>query len=225
MLPMNDEPLIERHRQHYEDDRDVFEILPWLDALPLPKRVISLGSNDEPLAEVFARRGCHSVGFDLRPYNRTSYPVFGCDVPTYEHRIEDWIADYPSPPPGIEVGEFDLVLAISSVEHFGLAEFGGRQSPSGDAEAIVLAHDALRVGGHCIITVPVGATWHECPHWRRYTVDTLDRLIGRFKEVDRKYFWTAHEGLQRKDSPEEALNYYVESADLTVGLLLRKEAA
>lgn len=226
-MRLSDAPIIADHLKTYPEDRDVAEILPWLDRYrridPSRIRVLSVGCNDDPLAEMFARFGVDTVGVDLRQFNETSYPI-AADYPMYQHRVLDWLGEWPELPAGIEAGAFDVALAVSSVEHFGLAEFGGAQCSDGDARAMQLIRKALRVGGQCILVVPFGCEHYECPNWRRYTRETIKPLLEGFALFDRRYFWTAAKGLARTDDPALAVDYYNESADLSAAFLLSKEA-
>ena len=176
---------------------------------------VSVGCNDDPFANAFGVLGASSHGYDLRPYNVTDYPVLRASA-AYTHHLEDWLST-PLP-----VAFFDVAVSLSAVEHFGLSEFGGEQHDEGDRVAMELIYATLKPGGFALITVPFGAVWHSCPHWRRYREEDLQRrIIGRFQEVERAFWWTSVCVAQPEPTPED-LATYDSSADLSVGLLLRK---
>lgn len=176
---------------------------------------VSVGCNDDPFANAFALLGAVCFGYDLRAYNDTNYPVLR-EEPLYHHLQQDWLTS------AIPVSRFDIAVSLSAVEHFGLSEFGGEQHDEGDRIAMEVMYNVLKPGGYALITVPYGSTWHECPHWRRYREEDLRRrIIGRFEEVERAYWWTSI-AVNEPGPTVEDLRTYSSSADLSVGLLLRK---
>jgi len=84
-------------------------------------------------------------------------------------------------------GVFDLVTAISAVEHIGLGHYGDSQDGEGDAKAIREIRRILKPGGLFILTVPFGRKM-TTPFFRVYDEAGISRLVQGFQILDAQYF-------------------------------------
>lgn len=102
--------------------------------------------------------GWHIQGLDCRP----SAAGHVGDVLTY---------DYPPE-------TFDLIVAISAVEHIGLGAYGDPVVPDGDVIAMQRAVSWLKPGGYLYFDVPIRPEHEDTPQFRAYSDVTFrQRLI------------------------------------------------
>lgn len=177
------------------------------------KSALVVGCNEDPFANTLGTIGCRTKGIDLRPYNGGDISNGYAGEPLYEHIHADILTH--------EIKDtFDLIVSISVVEHIGLGYYGGKVTPEGDIDAMENISKLLSPTGVCYITVPIGGSWKETAHWRRYTLDSISRLTKHFTEIERKYFQTSYLGWDEVD--EEAVKNYHDSTDISVLLKLGK---
>jgi len=141
--------------------------------VPMGSRVLDFGGTGSPIAIHIASLGHHVTIFDLRPY--------GFDHPNVHEAIGDFLtAD-------VDESSFDVALAISAVEHAGLAAYGEGEFGKGDRLVMEKILHSLRPGGRLILTVPFGrpgrTSWY-----RVYDRESLARLVEGFKIVVDEYF-------------------------------------
>jgi len=139
-------------------------------------KVLVVGCHDEPTSLMMAEAGFQVTGLDLRPWDRKLPPcnfrfIQGdlCELPA------DLVCEF--------TGAFDVFVALSAIEHCGLAAYQGDVfNRYYDVIAMRRAWEFLRPGGRAFITVPFGSHYLEIlPHWRVYDFPSArDRLVQQF---------------------------------------------
>jgi hypothetical protein len=76
---------------------------------------------------------------------------------------------------------FDVAVSISTIEHIGLGAYNTPIFIDGDLMAIKILHDALKVGGAIIFTLPYG-TPGQTSFRRVYDYERLIKLLNDFRE-------------------------------------------
>ena len=100
--------------------------------------------------------------------------------------FREWCRGEPRPPRG----GFDLVIACSSIEHFGLAgRYGATADDDADLKAARKIHSLLAPSGRLLLTIPVGMDAVHVPWHRVYGSERLPQLIEGFTIVEAR-FWT-----------------------------------
>ena len=121
--------------------------------------VLEVGGQDAPIASILAKSGFAVTGVDLRESDQQL---------NYLHIKGDFckIASKMLR----SGGEFDAVIACSSLEHFGLNTYKeGVFNSLYDAIAVRYVYDLLKPGGNFYVTVPFGGKYKEMgTHWRVY---------------------------------------------------------
>jgi len=88
------------------------------------------------------------------------------------------------------VPEFDIIIACSSLEHFGLAgRYGALPDADADLKAMTKVGALLSRQGEALVTVPVGCDTVHSPWHRVYGKERLPRLLNGFA-IKRSCFWT-----------------------------------
>lgn len=167
--------------------------LPWvlrtLAAFP-GSRVLDFGCSNSPLSLEMAAMGHKVVGADLRPYGYTH--------PNFELIQGDFLR-IPTPEK-----YFDVVVAVSAVEHVGLdGVYGGPTHESGDRAIVRKFLEVLKPGGALLLTVPFGLAG-ENPGYRVYDALGLAALLVGF-EVREKLFFLGERQLEWIEVPESRL--------------------
>lgn len=135
-------------------------------------RVLEVGSQHSPIASMLSEMGFSVVGVDLRDSDQER---------NYLHIKSDFCKmprDFYT-----NIGQFDIAISISAIEHFGLNTYGeGPYRRYYDVVAMRKIYDFLRPGGVCYITVPFGGKYVENnPHWRVYDYASfLERIVQDF---------------------------------------------
>jgi len=84
--------------------------------------------------------------------------------------------------------QFDAVIAVSALEHIGLAAYKEKQNPNHtDAKAVEIFHEILKPNGQLIITVPAGLK-DEHHFFRIYDDDSLVQLLNKFSIEKKEYY-------------------------------------
>jgi SAM-dependent methyltransferase len=167
--------------------------LPWvlqkLAAFP-GSRVLDFGCSNSPLSLEMAALGHKVVGADLRPYGYTH--------PNFELIQGDFLR-IPAPEKA-----FDVVVAVSAVEHVGLGGvYGGPAQESGDRIIVRKFLEVLKPGGVLLLTVPFGLAG-ENPGYRVYDSASLARLLEGYEVRERRFFLGERQ-LSWIEVPEERL--------------------
>lgn len=180
------------------------------------KRVLVVGCLEEPMANAMAELGADVTGYDLRPYDKGDISN-GYETCLYKHVIGD------AKKMTFE-GEFDLAVSVSVIEHSGLGYYGDEHDGDADIGVCQAIYKALKPGGLFLVTVPVGGSYKQTNHWRRYTKELLkERIVGNFKILKESYFWTGYAAPQGHATPEDIQNYH-KHADISAFLVLQKLA-
>lgn len=196
-------------------DQDVVRVASALNDYDFTgKKVLVVGCNEDPFANLFAELGADVTGLDLRGYSNTELDT-GWPEPLYKHIVGDAVTHNFTE-------KYDLCVTVSVVEHIGLGwiQYGGVVDEDGDIKAMKNIHTALKDDGFILVTVPIGGSWKVTPHWRRYTKETLPRLIGGGKVLDSVCFATSYLGAENCDDKE--VSEYHDSADISVLLKIGK---
>jgi SAM-dependent methyltransferase len=119
---------------------------------PFRGRVLDVGYLESEGIFQVASLGFDTWGIDIRP-PAVAFPGV--------HFIQGDVIQYP-----FEPHSFDVVTAISTVEHIGLHAYGNVEAdPQGDLHALQAVQHALKPSGRLILTVPFGklgmAEWYR----------------------------------------------------------------
>jgi len=140
---------------------------------PQGSRILEVGAHDAPTASMLSKCGFKVTGIDLRECDQEQ---------NYEHIIGDF-CQMPESFVKENLGKFDSIISVSSIEHFGLGTYKeGNYRSHLDFVAMRKIYDYLRVSGTCYISVPFGGKFVElAPHWRVYDFANLkERIIQDF---------------------------------------------
>ena len=138
------------------------------------KRILDVGCTESYLAIQLASLGFSVYGIDVRDY-RLSHPNF--------HFVRDDISSTPFPDE-----YFDVVLAISSIEHIGFGHYKDPLHDHGDVGAIKEIYRVLEKGGTFIMSVPFASTATKT--WERvYDEESLTELLTDFT-IEKMTYWT-----------------------------------
>ena len=124
--------------------------------------VLDVGCSESLVPLEFASLGYSVTGIDLR-----EYPLQHPNLQTFATPLEDWETD----------ATFDVVVCLSSIEHFGLGQYGEEAADDRlDHEAMRILRDRIEPDGLLVLTIPFGET-EETPVQRMYDRDDLDALL------------------------------------------------
>jgi SAM-dependent methyltransferase len=150
--------------------------IPWVFqnlGLPPGARILDFGCSQSPIALHLASLGYHVVGVDLRPYDFTH--------PNLRVLQGDFLES------GFAEGEFDAVVAISAIEHTGLAAYGELPRERADHRIVAEFSRVLRGGGRLLLTVPYGRQG-QTSWYRVYDCETLAALLAPFMITKIDYY-------------------------------------
>jgi SAM-dependent methyltransferase len=82
---------------------------------------------------------------------------------------------------------FDVVIAVSTVEHIGLGRYGDKKDNEGDKETLKEIRRITKSNGTLLITVPFGRQC-DTPEYRVYDIARLHSLLQGFKIMKTDYF-------------------------------------
>ena len=195
-------------------DNDIRQIVRVLDRiLDRKKSILIIGCLEEPLANVLAELGHNVTGVDLREYNKGDV-YLGPDTPLYKHLTGDFL--------DIQFEEkFDLIISVSVIEHSGLGYYKDKLDEDADIKIGRKAYDLLEKQGSFLITVPIGGQDYKTSHWRLYTLESINRIIGKFKVVLQEYWATSYLGNYK--ATEENVRQNLDNADISILLEMKKK--
>ncbi len=108
-----------------------------------------------------------SLGYDVTGIDLREYPLEHPNLTTLATPLEDWDTD----------ATFDVVVCLSSIEHFGLGTYGEAVADDRlDHAAMKSLLERVAPKGLLVMTIPYGET-DETPVQRMYTRDDIDRLL------------------------------------------------
>ena len=153
-------------------------------------RILDVGCCHSSLSIELASLGYEVWGVDINPYrfsHRNFRFVLGdvCAVSLPEEH-------------------YDRIIAVSSVEHFGLEVYGGRCDAEKDRISIRRMHRLLKPGGKILVTVPFGVR-NITPEFRVYDSPALHELMSPFRIEERSVFTRSGEGFWTPSRGDEAL--------------------
>jgi hypothetical protein len=151
----------------------------WRFDLPEGARVLELGCCESVWANTLlaTRPDVQIMGIDVRPC--PGYPG------TFVHGDAATMLRLPQP-------KFDAVVAIGSLEHFGLgyADYGDPVNPKADEVALSDAVEVVTTGGLVYYDVPwTPRTEFQTDHYRVYSDATLDGRLSPSVCVERARGW------------------------------------
>jgi len=138
------------------------------------------------------------------------YTVYGLDIRPYPHRHENFLFvqsdlyEWNSPV------LFDIITAVSSIEHFGLGYYGDKAISDGDYRAIEKLKSLIKPHGQLILSVPFGARSVTESH-RVYDLNQLQKLFADFTWIDSRFFrhhnhcWVPCDAEDLKNVPSDTI--------------------
>ena len=140
--------------------------------VPGGARILDVGCSESTLSIELASNGYQVTGIDVRPYP-LQHPGF--------QFVQADICDSP-----LESASYDVVIALSTIEHLGLGWYGDSQDESSDHVAMQQIHRLLKPGGLLLMTVPYGQR-ATTPVHRIYDSESLHRLLEKFEIQNAEY--------------------------------------
>jgi len=137
-------------------------------------KILDIGCCESNLAKTLAELGFDVIGIDINYCDICPARLLQANILETE----------------FEPNSFDIILAISTVEHIGLSCYGQKvQDNNGDIITMQKIYRWLKPNGIAIITVPYGKPHH--PPWfeRVYNKDTLFEHIVQNFEIVRLEVW------------------------------------
>jgi SAM-dependent methyltransferase len=149
---------------------------PWvLRNLPSEGKILDVGSTGSQLPVMLACLGYHVWTIDVRDYE---YAVLSDNL----HSV---VGDIRRT--GFPNDFFDVVIAVSTIEHVGLGRYGDPVDAEGDRNAIKETRRIMANDGILLITVPFGKRSTTSLH-RVYDENALLSLLKGFKIQNIEYF-------------------------------------
>lgn len=174
--------------------------------LPADGRVLDVGCAGSDLPVVLACFGFEVVGIDGRPYQLSDPPF---------RFVRSDIRRTP-----FADGAFDVVTAVSTIEHIGLSgRYGSDEDATGDRRAMEEISRVTKSGGRIVLTVPYGQPAIFRPWHRVYGAEQLKGLIKGLEVVKASFFVPDERGLYRKVDQGRASSFLA-SAQMKRGRFL-----
>lgn len=137
-------------------------------------RILDVGCHGSYLLTELASLGHEVYGIDIR-----QYPVQYPNVKFVKGNICE--TKFPN-------GFFDMITAVSTIEHIGIKEqYGDVEDPEGDKKAVKEMTRIVKPDGKILITVPYGKSDTETPY-RIYTELSLKDLLSGLEIENIEYF-------------------------------------
>jgi len=176
------------------------------------KKALDVGCGESPIIPAMLALGYEVVGVDLG--DRLASVMAGFTLVRGDFNQLDLGSN------------FDVVIACSSIEHFGLSgRYGSAEDPSGDLKAAqkILRH--LAPGGLLFLTIPVGHDAVHMPWHRVYGKQRLPQLLEGFEVVHQRFLCKEPWGPWREVRQDVALDCPAEIRRYALGQwILRKPA-
>jgi len=155
--------------------------------IPLNARLLEVGSAENDWLTPFkaARPDVHLTGTDQRQMTgkKGPSPRPGAD----ELVLGDLLNASLFPP-----ASFDVVIAVSVIEHVGIGRYGDQVRPEGDMVAMDHIKSWLKPDGLLYMDVPYRPEGPSTPFRQYNETDLRARIINGWKEIDREYFYPQH---------------------------------
>ena len=160
----------------------------FLHYAPQKARILDIGCATSKISFELANMGYKVTGIDLR------------NNPLEHPNLSFVFADVCQMPFGDAT--FDLAMAISTIEHVGIAFYDLAAFPDGDVKALAEIRRCLKPGGLLYLTIPFGkkeTTWA-----RTYNFETLAGLLKDFEIIESKYYLRQQNKFWFPSSAQEA---------------------
>ncbi len=162
--------------------------------------------------------GCAHSGFPMTLASR-GYRVVGIDFLPYPYRHSNLrMVQGDATRAPFRDQTFDAVLAISTIEHIGLAHYGDPVGRNGDEDAIREIARILRPSGRALVTVPFGRPLIDTSK-RVYDPMRLRALLAPLRSLRIEYAWSQC-GLWAPCSEAEAASVDWNGPDRAVALVV-----
>ncbi len=139
-------------------------------------KILDFGCVESKIGLHLAALGYDVVGIDLRDYDYKDI------LPDFSFIQGDIFEQ------NFETEKFDVIVAISSVEHVGFEAYEGKKNYD-DKDLIDLFFKLLKPGGIMYISVPFGERFEEKEWYRIYSKESLQALFeNRFEVKEEKIF-------------------------------------
>jgi SAM-dependent methyltransferase len=155
-----------------------------------PQRILDLGGAESTVALSLATLGHAVTVVDPR-----GYPVAHPNLTVAPVRLEDHA---PSEP-------YDVAVALSAVEHFGLGHYEAGPPSQDDRAALAQLRELVRPGGRLVLTVPFAAEASANAFQRVYDLAGLNALLGGWRLEERRAAWQVERTQWRLGTCEEPL--------------------
>ncbi|RLG81239.1 MAG: hypothetical protein DRO40_09980 [Thermoprotei archaeon] len=125
-------------------------------------KILDVGCAESAISKVLASQGFDVTGIDINEWDTGKARFIKANFLEHDFGSE----------------QFDVVIAISTIEHIGLPAYGQKKLDRlGDLKAMRKIYELTKIGGVAIITVPYGRPHHPPEFERVYGYDTLWKLI------------------------------------------------
>ncbi len=143
---------------------------------PKPAKVLDIGCCEAIYPIQLAMLGYDVIGVDIR-----SYP--------FQHKNFRFIKSDFLKLNEFKKDSFDIILNISSIEHFGLFAYGNhKRDPDADSTAMQKIKELLKPNGQLIFTSPFGKRGKILEFERIYDTYEIDYLLRGFRILNEKYY-------------------------------------
>ena len=142
------------------------------------------------------------------------------EIPYGVKNIRHVLGDITSPPSGL--GQFDLIINCSTIEHVGLpGRYGSTDVTDGDLLGMKNLLGMLSQGGKMVMTIPVGIDGVYLPNHRVYGQNRLPKLIDGFEIRTERYFEkTESKRFWAETTKDQALSTPSSISFYTIGLFV-----
>lgn len=149
---------------------------PWiLRNIPSKGRILDVGSAGSQLPLMLAGLGYEVCTIDVREYEYDGI-INNLNCVVGDIRETNFLDS-----------SFDIVLAVSTIEHVGLGRYGDPIDSNGDENAIKEIRRIMTNGGFFLMTVPFGKITINKTH-RVYNEELLQSLLNKFNIINIEYF-------------------------------------
>jgi len=125
-------------------------------------KILDVGGAESRLSKVLSELGFNVTVIDIKEDDYGKAKFVRANI--LEHEFEE--------------ESFDIIIAISTIEHIGLSSYGQKiQDPDGDKKCMEKIWRWLRKGGFCFITLPYGRPHHPPDFERTYNRKMLQERI------------------------------------------------